>query len=91
MVPPLAAIVLAASGRLETAAIFTASISGLLLPAYAVLQASMDAQDPQGMGANVQRAYWFSVTLYTLLLPYLFHRWRLYREQLDTLARKQKL
>ncbi len=89
VVPPLAAIIFGASGRLETIAIYLGCLSGPLMPLYAVGQAAMEAH---GSGSNTQAkvegAYWFAVTLYALTLPYLFTQWRQYRAKLLATAQE---
>ena len=46
VVPPLAAIILGASGRMETVAIYIACLSGPLMPVYAIVQPAMEAHRP---------------------------------------------
>lgn len=89
VVPPLAAVILAASGELETLAIFLAAISGPVMPFYAVLQEILKAHPPANVGGlrRVEEAFWFAVLLYTLVLPCLVLRWSRFRRKLRETAR----
>jgi hypothetical protein len=87
VVPPLAAIIMAASGRLETLAFYTASVSGPLMPVFSVAQAAMEAHPPpHNIGPRVQGAFWFSVILYAIALPFLYMGWRRYRVRLQAIT-----
>ena len=91
VVPPLVAIIMAASGRLETLSIFTASVSGPLLPIYSVLQAAFEAHPPpHNIGPRVQRAFWFAITLYAIALPFLYAGWRKYRGRLQVISQESQ-
>ncbi len=77
VIPPLAAVILAASGNM-TIATYAAGLSGFLMPIYAVVQGNALTEDVQ----TIRRAFWLSIVLYAIIVPYLIVQLQRYRRQL---------
>lgn len=80
VVPPLAAIIMLATGRLLDPSTYMASISGPVMIVYTMAQALMESHPP-GRPIVVRQALGFAIGLHMIALPILFVQWRRCRRE----------
>ena len=80
IVPAMVAVICMAANN-QTLATYSASLSGFLMPIYAVVQMVEPSPDRE-MGNTVKHAFWFAMIVYALLVPALLVKLQRYRREL---------